>query len=462
MKFLKLIILCFILFTSCQKKIITDDYLLMNVNIIDVENELVLENKHVAINADKITAIFDQEFSYSDSVIIIDCSGKFLIPGLWDMHTHYNLIYSYSSPLLVANGVTGVREMWGFMDTIVSIRDQIKNGTLIAPDIYTSGAIIDGAPPWWPGSSGVKNAEEAIEEVNRQVGQGVDFLKIYSFLSRESYFAIAEKSKEYGIPFAGHIPDSVSMWEAMEVNQQSAEHLFGLLEACSSKPEELSKFIGGDLFGLERANFQVETFDQLLFDSLAYSLANSNTWLCPTLTVLRSLSNLDDTTLSKDPRLDYLPISVQEGWKPNFSVEALRVREYYDSQRTKFNLQLSLIGQLAKSGVKIIAGTDFPNPYCFPGFSLHDELSLLVKGDMSPAEALKTATINPATFMGKKGVFGEIAEGQLSSVVLLDANPLLDINNTRTIRAVFLRGKYLDRTALDSLLKSAKDISSNL
>ncbi len=459
-----LLLLVFLLLQNCQqaKEKIDTSLLIQNVSIVDVKNGSLQANRHVVIEDDQIIAIYENEVEAGDSTQVVDGTGKYLIPGLWDMHTHYNWNYTYASPLLLAHGITGVREMWGIMNVIKDIRSQTDAGSLLAPDVYSAGSIIDGIPAIWPGSSGVGTKEEAIAEVDKQIAQGVDFLKVYSLLTKENYMAIAERSEEKGVPFAGHIPPSITIWEAMEAGQHSAEHLYGLLEACTSDPETYAEFTRADRFGPKQAIFLSETFSRPLFDSVVTALAQSNTWLCPTLTVLQSISNLDDTTLFTDPRLEYLPAFMAQNWDPrnDFRFQN-RGKDYYDASRKKFNLHLSLMGSMEKAGVKIIAGTDYPNPYCYPGFSLHDELQLMVDGGMSNAGALRTATYNPALFMEKEGEFGQVAVGQLASLVLLDANPLEDIKNTRGINGVVLRGSYMDRTDLDNLLEEAKKISAN-
>jgi cytosine/adenosine deaminase-related metal-dependent hydrolase len=430
------------------------DFLIKNVNIVDVENGAVLAGKYVAMRDSIIIGIYDKEVSLQNSGEVVDGTNKYLIPGLWDMHTHFCSMSSFSNPLLIANGVTGVREMFGVIDTVKKIRAETSAGTLIAPDIYSSGLIIDGIPPIWPFSSGVKNGEEAGLEVAKQKNEGVDFIKVYSRLSKESYMAIAQKSIELNIPFAGHLPENVTIWDAIYMNQQSIEHLYGILEACTGKPDEFIKITDW----IEKTKFLVNTFDKEIFDSLCTALAKSNTWICPTLIVLKNVSYKMDSTVMQDPRLKYMPKQVQQMWDPRSPL----YRSFQDRFPALFELQNSLIDELSKHGVKLIAGTDFPNPFCYPGFSIHDELQLLVKGGMSPAMALKCATLNPARFMGKENVFGKVAAGQLSSLVLLDKNPLEDISNTKSIHAVFLRGRYLNRAMLDKLLEEAENISSKI
>lgn len=457
------VLIALIVFISCSKTEnaeANDHYIIQNVNVVDVENGIINENQNVTILNDKIISITNHSSGDFGDAIAINGEGKYLIPGLWDMHTHYNWNYEYSSSLLIANGVVGVREMWGDMDQIEKIRKNIKKGKLIAPDTYTAGVIIDGEPKIWKGSIEVTGREEAIEEAQDQINDGVDFLKIYSNLSRESFYAIAEKSKESGVPFAGHVPSSITMWEAIEAGQQSTEHLYGLLEACSNDQDGLKEINNTNRFSPEKSEFLVNTFDKNKFDSILSVLSKSDTWISPTLIVLKQISNLDDASMSDDPRMKYMPQSIHEMWNPS---EDFRFKDsgaaYYNAQRSKFELLQSLMGDMEKAGVKIIAGTDFPNPYCFAGFSMHDELELLVEGGMSNIGALRAATINPAIFM-KKDNQGLIKEGFLSSLVLLNDNPLEDISNTKNIEAVFLRGKYMDSAALDNLLQEAKEYVS--
>jgi len=448
--------------TLAEPLTVEADILLQQVNIIDVVHGEILPNRSVAIQANKIIGIYKEIILPSKTTKIINGQGQYLIPGLWDMHTHYNWNYTFSNPLLIANGITGIREMWGEMDTIEAIREQVAAGNMIAPDIFSAGNIIDGTPPIWPGTAGVSDAKEAVAQVDSQITEGVDFLKVYSLLKKDTYHAIAKRSKATGVPFAGHVPDAVSIWEAIDANQQSVEHMYGVLEACTADPDSLATFTGWEIFSPVRTNLLVDSFDPILFDSLANKLANSTTWLSPTLSVLKQMATLDDTTKMQDARMAYMPAYFHYMWNPknDFRLKFLGPEDYRANKR-KFNLDQSLVGKFAKAGGKIIAGTDYSNPFCFPGFSLHDELGLLVEGGLSPAEALKAATYHPAVFMKKEKEFGQVQEGQLASLVLLEKNPLENIAHTKSIQGVFLRGQYFDRNRLDGMLEEAKEIAAN-
>lgn len=447
-----IILIVAVLFIACNKTV-KHDMIITHVNIIDVKTGEIMENQTVAIDSVSITAIYDKEIRHSESTKVIDGSNKYLIPGLWDMHTHYYSNHELTDPLLIANGITGVREMWGNMQVINEVREKTKTGEIIAPDIYTSGVIIDGKPPYWPGSVGVSTPEEAKKIAIKQIEEGVDFLKIYSLLTEECFMAIADVAKQMNIPFAGHIPQSVSTYDAINAGMASSEHLIGILEACNLKEDSIRALPWNFM---KYSQFFVDEFIESKFDSLIIVLAQSDMWLCPTLTVIRAYGYLNDTAFTNDERLSYLPDYYTAYWNLDSPYFKENFEKYYMGVRKMYHLEMELIGKMHEKGVKILAGTDYPNPYCFPGFSLHDELALLVEGGMPELDALKAATINAAVFMGKENEFGSIEVGKLASLVLLKENPLDNIENTKSIEAVILRGKVFDRAALDEMLEQAK------
>ncbi|MEQ8925493.1 MAG: amidohydrolase family protein [Fulvivirga sp.] len=289
----------------------------------------------------------------------------------------------------------------------------------------------------------------------KQIEQGVDFFKIYGNLTKESHYSIAEISRAHGITFAGHIPIRLDIWEVIAAGQASIEHSEGILDASTSKPEEFaSRFPKFQIFSEEAQEFLIETFDSAKFNALIDTLAISETWWTPTLTNMY-MSSSHDRLHDEDSLFQYLPEHIMEWWKSS-------IGEPSEIRKKRFKFLSTLIGILEKRGVKILAGTDYPSPFCYPGFSLHDELNLLVQGGLSTSAALRTATINPTIFMKKENEFGLLKQNHLASMVLLNSNPLKDINNVRDIEGVFLRGQYLNRPALDSLLRSAKSIAANM
>lgn len=266
--------------------------------------------------------------------------------------------------------------------------------------------------------------------------------------------AISKEAKMKNIPFAGHIPNRVSIYKAIDAGMASSEHLYGLLYACSSETNNRISPVG-------KSNEElISTFSEERFDSLCNVLAKSNMWLCPTLTVLRALGYLNDTTFTNDERIGYLPGYLIDIWNQKTKgFTDIEMDNFVNSARAAYLFELELIGKMNTKGVRLLAGTDFPNPYVFPGFSLHDELSLMVKGGMSALDALKSATLNAAIFMNKENDFGSVEVGKLASLVLLNKNPLENIDNTTSIETVILRGRVIDRTTLDKMRNHSKTLN---
>lgn len=439
--FVILILLIPFISASC---VISHDCLITNVNVVDVKTGKILKNKTIAIDKNRISAIYDYEIVGSDSTVVIDGNGKYLIPGLWDMHAHYKWSHADLDPLLIANGITGVREMWGDMPAFVDIPKRSQQKGLLSPDVYLSGDLLDGNPPSFPaGCLVVTTPDEAVSAVKKQIDKKVDFIKVYSSLSEECFMAIAMEARKWNITFAGHIPNRVSIYKAIEAGMVSSEHLYGFLNACSAVDSSNEALIS--------------TFSEIRFDSICSVLSKSSMWLCPTLTVNRAMSYLNDTAFTNDNRMSFLPGYVIDIWHQKMNpYTKSQIDNFSNSSRIRYLFELSLIGKMNAKGVKFIAGTDFPNPYVFPGFSLHDELSLMVKGGMPSLDVLKSATINPAIFMNKEGDFGSVEVGKLASLVLLNKNPLENIENTKTIETVIVRGKVYSRKALDLMLEQAR------
>jgi hypothetical protein len=383
-----------------------------------------------------------------------------LIPGLWDMHVHGTRFES-TLPLYIANGVTGVREMFG-PPHANRFRAQLAAKHLIAPHIYLASPIIDGKPPFWPGDSiEVATAEEARRAVDEQKQRGADFIKVYSLLSREAYFAIIDEARRQNIPVDGHVPNSVSIWEVTAAKQRTIEHLFGMELGCSSRETDLRpKFLA--------ANPSKKEWDALLLEAwqsysderckgLFAELKKNGTWPVPTLVVRHSFGLLNDPQFTSDNRVRYF-----SGEFRDFVTGKLdpRMKESSASDfgviRETFTAESRLTGELFHAGVPMLAGTDVGNPFCFPGFSLHDELALLVDSGLTPLAALQTATLNAAIFMNATDRYGSVSKGKVADLVLLDADPLQDIHNTTKIQEVFLDGTQFDRAALDLILKNAE------
>jgi len=357
--------------------------------------------------------------------------------------------------LFIANGVTSVRQMFGNPD-LLRWREQIAKGTLLGPRMVVASPIVDGPQPIWPNSISVRNEDEGRKAVRKVKQWGADFVKVYALLPRDAYFGIADEAKQQGITFAGHVPNAVSPAEASDAGQKSIEHLTGILIACSDKETELrEKLVKADspeARGRVQAT-ALETYDQKKAADLVARFAKNQTWQCPTLTVLRSNAYLGDENFRRDGRLRYIPRQLQQRW--GFRISN-RSGGGNAGAKKVLEKQFEIVGAMQKAGVPILAGTDTGNPFCFPGFSLHDELALLVIAGLTPVEALRSATLNPAKFFGLDQTLGTIEQGKIADLVLLDANPLVDIRNTQRINAVVSNGRLFDRKALDKMLSEAE------
>jgi imidazolonepropionase-like amidohydrolase len=445
-----ILITCLPIFINSCGTSVTHDLVITHVNIVDVETGEILPNRTVGIDSNRISKIYREEVRASWSSEKFDGQNGYLIPGLWDMHTHFFWNEKEASRLQLAHGVTGIREMWGVMDSTNAFRERNRNGHY-GPDIYSAGTIIDGHPKVWDKSVEVTNAAEARAEVERQIAEGVDFIKVYSKLNKEAFDAIAVTAKENGIPFAGHIPTEISIYHAAQKGMASAEHFYGLLPGASSMGDRLEK----PKF-TEEYQF-IDSFSESRFDSLCQVLVKNDMWLCPTLTVNKVFTILDKPEgMRQSSRMDYVNQGLKSMWFAYISDSANAAQEL-----KTFNFLLPLVGKAHANGVKILAGTDYPNPYTYPGFSMHDELALLVEGGMSELAALQAATSAATTFMGKTADFGTVEEGKVASMVLLKKNPLDDITHSTEIEAVIQRGQLFDKEALQGMLNEVKEEISN-
>lgn len=425
------------------------------VTLIDMTNEQPKPNMTVVIEGNRIAAI-GKNIKIPKNAEVVDASGKFLIPGLWDMHTHmFNNISRAGTndkdinfPLFIANGVTGVRDMGSDAEDIKLARQwnaEIDAGTTIGPHIFISSQIVDGVPTFLPNLLGVKNAEEARAAVRSLKNSGAGFIKVYWNLSPEAYFAIADESKKLGIVFAGHVPFLVSAADVSDAGQKSIEHLTGIVETCSSKEDELRKKEWTPAVGEE----MIATYDEKKCLNLFKRFAKNKTYQVPTAILHRGMALYDDEGFQDNPSFRYVSKVTLKEWADSPQLNRdhnLKIR------KQRFEWMLETIGKMYRAGVPILAGTDNNNPFVVPGFALHDELELFVQAGLTPMQALETATINPAKYFELTRTHGTIEKGKTADLVLLDANPLENIGNTRKIAAVLLNGRYLSRDNLRKML----------
>src|SRR3984957_18871395 len=378
---------------------------ILDVTVIDVVTGAEQPHMTVEVVRDRMAQIVPYKNEHRlNCTQLVEGTGKFLIPGLWDMHVHTFFGTwvpggrEVTIPLFVANGITGVRDMGSELDLILQARDEIAAGKLLGPRMVVAGPMLDGPKTQFPASIAIGTPDEGRRAVDMLVGRGVDFIKIQSYVPREAYFAIADECKKKGITFVGHVPDAIRASEASNAGQKSFEHLIGIFEGSSTVEDELMK-------GPKGPGKFLETYDASREAALIALLAKNQTWQCPTLYWERGQWLVDVIDVNKDPDVKYAPAFWREKSWPRFTqsiikdldTDPLAVREKFVEH------ELDIVRKLKAAGVPFLAGTDTPAGVdVIPGFSLHHELQRLVDAGFTPLEVLQTATINPARFLGKK------------------------------------------------------------
>jgi imidazolonepropionase-like amidohydrolase len=432
----------------------------LHVTVINPGTSAVEEDRAVVIREGRITAVTSAAgFAAPEWAKVVDASGKYMIPGLWDMHVHsafgdwFPRGREVILPLFVANGVTGVRDMGGDLPVLFAWRKEIAAGEIVGPRMVVSGPMLDGYLPGgketrFPSSLAVMTPADAVKAVDSLKAQGADFIKVQSVIPHDAYVAAAEEAHKQDLPFVGHVPDHIKITESVVLGQKSIEHFMGVLEGCSSQEDKL---LAG---ATEDTKLLLSSYDEAKCHELIALLARSHTWLVPTMVWNRQGGLLDEVAFAHQPLDKYVPTYWRDvTWKrfydqmmPGVKVDPVSLRKQEIAQ------MLHMIGVLHKGGVEFMAGTDTaPGIYVMPGFSLHDELANFFEAGFSPMDALATATSNPAKFLGRDDM-GAVAPGNVADVVVLDGNPLTDIRNTRKISAVVADGRYYDRPRLDGIL----------
>ena len=467
MKRLLVLLLLFAAHNATAQQTRSKSIALLHVTIIDMTGAPPKRDMGVLITGDRIASLTQSKrLRIPGGAQVINSAGKFLIPGLWDMHVHFTEV-ARTFPLLVANGVLGVRNMGGDLSDLLRWRADVADGKLVGPRIITCGPIIDGPEPAAHGPTiVVSNAVEAKQTVDMLKERGADCVKVYDRLPRDAYFAIIDEAKRLGLPVVGHVPLSLTSAEASDAGQKSIEHLGTILEGSSTLGSELFKLESSTQPVTDPSEFprriaergarMLDTYSEQKANALFARFVRNGTWQVPTLETKWAQTFIDDLNRSADDRLKYIPASERQWWTPEKNFFArYRTPEYITFRRRLWEKELELVGAMHRAGVKFMTGTDLSGAYVFPGFSLHHELELFVQAGFSPIEALQAATRNPAIFLGELNSQGTVEKGKLANLVLLDRNPLANIRNIQSIAAVVLNGKYLSRQYLNRLLADA-------
>ena len=442
---------------------------LQHVTVIDGTGRAPQPDQTVVIVGSRIAAIGPAgRVKFDKSANIIDAHGKFLIPGLWDMHVHLAGVSADPAwskdvllPLLLANGITGVRDMGGDLDALLSWKRDIESGRLLGPHIIASGPWLAGRGRKTPEQYPVANAEEARAAVRDLKQRGADFIKVISMPSREAFFVVAEEARKQNISFVGHLPFEAGAAEASNAGIRSIEHFLysGFALSFSSKEEELRKRLveaerKGDSAAWEAIAHEADlTYSTEKAATLFQALKKNGTWVTPTIASLDITSHPDMWKLD-DPGLDFVPPSLAKEWRSSFNDDRMKKRAAWLGRQAVNDWKLA--GELHRGGIPLLVGSDSLDPFVFPGDSLHRELAELVQAGFTPLEAIQAATRGAAQFLGREKDCGTLETGKTADLVLLEANPLENIANTRKILAVIRNGNYLDRTALDAMLAKAK------
>lgn len=428
------------------------------VAVVDVVRGEIVNPRTVLVVDGHISVIGEPNaVTIPSDAVRVDGRGRYLMPGLVDMHVH---LFNNSSrrppnewafPLFVANGVTGVREMRTDADEMPVVdgwRFKAARGEIVAPRVLAAGVAVGGT---------VDVARQRVRDAKRL---GLDFIKIFSEVREPAWRAILDEARAARLPVCGHIPAEVSLLEAATAGQRSNEHLTQVYEACSSKENEWlearRKTKDSEFDKLRDAQERevLESFDQSACDRAATALARTEQVQVPTLVLSYFESRGVPKNAGEDPRWRYLRADEQARWEGIFKEGYPMADDTVAAKRWEVSRQI--VKTLHRAGVRILAGTDAPMPQVYPGFSLHKELELLVEAGLSPADALRAATIWPAEFLGISDISGSVALGKRADLLLLEGNPLPDISQTQHIRAVVLNGRLLQRPDLERLLEGAR------
>ncbi len=456
------------------------DVAFRHVNVIDPRDGSLLEDATVLVVGRKVVAVGREgTVALPPGVAQRQAKGKYLIPGLWDMHVHswFKMSDYLHYPLYIANGVTSVRDMGGCLNPAAPFFacDADKRawsaralaGLAVGPRIVASASFpIDAAnrmATGFPAYLAPQTPADARALVAHAKAQGWDFIKVYNDIARDTYFALMAEARRAGVTVAGHLPASIGAEEAALAGQKSIEHASLLPLECSTKAAALHLQAARPR-GTPLLRQVLPTYSAPLCRQVLAAMAANGTWFVPTHVTRRYEAHAGDPAFLDDARLEY----INYAWRIVWQLDARRMRKHLAEPGgqalfdTFYRDGLALTGMAHQAGVQVLAGTDAPDAYVFPGLSLHDELQELVKAGLTPAQALRAATYDPARFAGQQALYGTVEAGKVADLVLLDANPLVDIAHTRRIEAVMFNGYLYEQPQLARMRQFARDKASSV
>jgi imidazolonepropionase-like amidohydrolase len=445
------------------------DVMIRHATVVDVEHARTILDQAVVLRGDDIVAVgSDASISRTWSATqTMEAKGRFLIPGLWDMHVHFgggpDLIEENKAllPLYIAHGITTVRDCSGDLpDQVLQWRDEIAKGTLFGPQLFTSGAKIEGIHPIWKGTIEVGSKADVDAAFVKLRKDRVDFVKITdSTLDPQLFLYAVSQAKSFGMRSSGHIPMALTVEQAVDAGISSIEHIdYAYKAGVKDEAAIVTDFAAGRITRAE-ANQRIDQgFDKATAMAAYRLFAAKGVFVTPTLNGGRVLDFLDTDNHANDPYLAYIGPRLRKTYDWRIERAAKATPAQIAARHAHYEHLAKILPMLQQAGVTIMAGTDagFLNSFDYPGIGLHEELSLYVKNGLTPAQALASATRAGPAWFGKLDRYGAVSQGKAADLVLLDRNPLLDINATRAIDTVILRGHVYDRKALDGMLDDTK------
>lgn len=474
--------LLIVLASSCQPsgEVFADSICIENVNVIHPENGLI-ENQTIIIQGDKIIKVTpSKELLLSAENKIINGTGKYLMPGLWDAHVHFAYMEELAPSmfdLFLGYGITSVRDTGGKIDFVKMWKNRALANPEDAPRVMIAGPLLDGMPNVYDGSTpqrpplsvGLPTVDAAANKVNELDSLGVDLLKAYEMLTPEQFVVITKMAKEKGLKVTGHVPLSMDVISASNAGLSSMEHMRNLELSCASNADELwqqriqllkaEKDSAGGVLRSKIHQLQRESavkhYDEEKANEVLAVLAKNQTWQIPTLALGTFLTNRHFENQDWQESITFLPEAIEQKWKKGAETIAEMPIAPFRVQYSDWSM--NMVKKIHETKIEIMAGTDCPIALLTPGQSLHEELAKLVEAGLTPLEAIKTATINPAKYFNLENELGIVKEGMWADLVLLDANPIENIANTKSINAVVKNGKYFDKNELNTILKRARN-----
>lgn len=447
-----------LLLGSCgkpEKRVPKQDILISNISIVDVETGDINENRYVAIDSGRIITITKEVLDTTNFNTVINGSGKYLMPGLAEMHAHIPPPTTSSERieetlfLYLSNGITTIRGMLG--DPMhLELRKNASQGSLLSPRIYTSSPSLNG--------NSVTSKEEAIEKVTRYKKEGYDFLKIHPGIQKEVFDQVVETANAVGIPFAGHVPVDVGIRHALESNYASIDHVDGFLEGLVPQSAKVNPNDNG-FFGYAFTPLA----DPSKIDDLVALSKKHQVWIVPTQSLFeRWFAPISAAELLGQPEMKYMPKTTLDNWKST-KEKYMEDESFTEAQWQQFDaIRKQLIKQLQANGHGILLGSDAPQLFNVPGFSIQHEIDGMLRAGLTPLEIIQAGTINPAKFFDALDEYGQVKEGLSADLILLNDNPLKDLTTLQENEGILIKGEWLSKqTITEKLKKIAENAAQN-